>query len=162
MHCQVQKTLPVASTLLTKVDLDAFVPFATGKSLISRDQSRTLYEACNGIFWNRTEGSECAKLYGVTFRAPSSLMDSISLIHAVFLIHAGEMEKVLSPLNLYNILGDCFHGSKPEEFREAVLRHAGASWPQPGSVSGPGLALNFRNLGGILKPLSLVGSVDYP
>jgi hypothetical protein len=62
-------------------------------------------------------------------------------------MHTGEMEKVLSPLNLYNILGDCFHGSKPEEYREAILRHGGASWPQPGTVSGPGLTLNIRKLG---------------
>ena len=59
-----------------EVDLDAFVPFAAGKSLISREHAKALDAACNGVFWNRTAGTECARLYGELFAykccAPSS------------------------------------------------------------------------------------------
>ena len=56
------------------------------------------------------------------------------------------MESTLSPLNLYDVLQDCFHGSKPEDYHQAVLGRGGA-WPLPGSASLPGLTLSFSNLG---------------
>ena len=40
----------------SEVDGDAFVPFAAGKSLISREMHHDLLEACGGTYWNKTYG----------------------------------------------------------------------------------------------------------
>lgn len=40
----------------TEVDGDAFVPFAAGKSLISRELHHDLVKACDGVFYNISYG----------------------------------------------------------------------------------------------------------
>lgn len=116
-----------------RFDGDALVPFAYGKSLISRDLYEQVSSACGGVYWNATEGSPCDRA-----------LDRVW--HAV------------SGLNIYDVLESCYHGHNPYTAGEqpsaaasptvqrASLQEALAShrqWPllgaaQPGRV--PGLA----------------------
>jgi serine carboxypeptidase-like clade 1 len=71
-----------------RFDGDALVPFAYGKSLISRELYEQVYSACGGVYWNATEGSPCDRALGRVW-------------HAV------------SGLNIYDVLESCYHGHNP-------------------------------------------------
>lgn len=45
-----------------EVDGNAIIPFAYGKSLLSRQLYEDLMQACQGSFWNATDGNTLTKL----------------------------------------------------------------------------------------------------
>ncbi|GAX76569.1 hypothetical protein CEUSTIGMA_g4015.t1 [Chlamydomonas eustigma] len=112
----------------SQVDGDAYPSFAAGKSLISQQLYRNLHHACGGVYWNRTQHSECSKFYE-------------------------QLEGELSALNIYDVLQYCYHGSDPETAAKTehtlnkVYQDHRGQWPLPGSTSKPGSVLNFAHLG---------------
>ncbi|KAL3138597.1 hypothetical protein ABBQ32_006363 [Trebouxia sp. C0010 RCD-2024] len=105
-----------------EVDGNAIIPFAYGKSLLSMQLYDDLMQACQGSFWNATDGTECAKLLDSAY---SDLKD----------------------INLYDILWTCYHGSKPRQQALAQVRAGpqGQSWPLGGSVR-PGVVPGWSDL----------------
>jgi len=111
-----------------QVDGDATPPFAVGKSLISYQLYHKMQKTCRDSYWDISPGTKCEELYN-------------------------QMLLELSDLNIYNVLGDCFHGLDPSEqdaHRQALLKakqEHGAQWPLLGSPSRPGLTRNYAHLG---------------
>lgn len=73
------------------VDGDALVPFAAGKSLISRELHQRAHSACGGSYWNASEGSACDRALDEVYSA-------------------------VSGLNIYDVLSTCYHGHNPYKF----------------------------------------------
>ncbi|KAG1668322.1 hypothetical protein FOA52_011219 [Chlamydomonas sp. UWO 241] len=111
-----------------EVDGNAIPSFAYGKSLIGRKTFEALEAACGGSYWNRTSGSACDE-------------------------HYEKMVGALSGLNIYNVLGDCYHGPDPDAAATARAKLTAAraqnpgQWPlAPGSSSRVGKQLSFGGL----------------
>ncbi|KAL4430952.1 hypothetical protein ABPG75_006208 [Micractinium tetrahymenae] len=83
------------------VDGDALVPFAAGKSLISRELHQRTHNACGGFYWNASEGSACDRALDEVY-------------HAV------------SGINIYDILEPCYHGHNPYTWPEGSSSAASA------------------------------------
>uniref|UniRef100_A0A7R9V9E4 Carboxypeptidase n=1 Tax=Chlamydomonas euryale TaxID=1486919 RepID=A0A7R9V9E4_9CHLO len=114
------------------VDGDAIPGFAVGLSLISQSSYDQLHTACGGgVYWNRTAGSECDKRYS-------------------------HMMSQLSGLNIYNVLGKCYHGAHASESR-AALEAARAENPRGVWPLSPGAT----PLAGLQSPPAVRTSLGY-
>lgn len=86
-------------------DGNALVPFAAGKSLISRELHHRTSHACGHNYWNASEGSHCDKALNEVYHS-------------------------ISGINIYDILGTCYHGKNPHHKVAATEAISQQRWLQ--------------------------------